>query len=110
MCENEKKLVRTQNVLTFKPRYKKCPDFARGSLPTPGHPGKNEFRWESLMPIFRLRNRRHAYWSKIVPTPPTGAPYPKNRFAVLESKIGIRDSQSDSFEPGCPGVGRIPQL
>ena len=34
MCQNEKKVVRTQNVLTVKPRYKKCPDFASGALPT----------------------------------------------------------------------------
>ena len=42
MCENEKKLVRTQNVITFKPRYKKCPDFDSDAPPTPGHPGKKD--------------------------------------------------------------------
>ena len=77
MCQNEKKVVRTQNVITFKPRYKKCPDFARGAIPTPGHPHKQEIPWESLMRILHHQNRRYAYWSKIVPIHPTRATYPK---------------------------------
>ena len=46
------KAGRTQNALTFKPRYKNCPDFDSDAPPTPGHPGLKEIAWESQMPIF----------------------------------------------------------
>ena len=32
-----------ETALIFKPRYKKSSDFARGSAPTSGYPGKDDF-------------------------------------------------------------------
>ena len=64
------KAGRTQNALTFKPRYKNCPDFDSDAPPTPGHPGLKEIAWEARTPILRHQNRRYAFslYPLILPT------------------------------------------